>query len=287
MVILEPIGYVHNKCNVSQTPELIKQEVSEVEILPDFAEGLLGIEQSEYIDLVFSFHQEKRTELVTKIRSGETRGVFASRSPRRPNHLGITTVKLKKREGNKLYVEGADALNNSPVLDIKYCDTSIFDQQNVHEAIRVDSPRIDIVRHIMNNDTKALTLKAAQLHGHICPGLALGVMGATLVMQQLHSQGENPMDYTLTVDMQNCPLDGALYVTGCTPGTRRFIPGDHPEDMCFYLRNNDGKGWKVTLKASGREYMNQHLPASLTPAERGLATLTLDPQELLLIEELN
>ncbi|MEI3155670.1 MAG: TrmO family methyltransferase [Odoribacter sp.] len=45
---------------------------------------------------MFSFHQEKRTELLTRRRSGETKGIFASRSPKRPNHLGVTTVKLIK-----------------------------------------------------------------------------------------------------------------------------------------------------------------------------------------------
>ena len=158
MIVLEPIGYVHNNCTTSQAPEFIKQEISEIEILPAYAEGLSGIEQSEFLDLIFSFHQEKRTELLTRIRSGETKGIFASRSPKRPNHLGVTTVKLIKRENNKLYVVGADALNSSPVLDIKYCDTSVLDQYNVHEAIQIDSPRIDIVRHILSNDTQALLL---------------------------------------------------------------------------------------------------------------------------------
>lgn len=286
MIVLEPIGYVHNNCHTSQAPELIKQEISKIEILPEYAEGLLDIEQCEYIDLIFSFHQEKRTELISKIRTGETKGIFASRSPKRPNHLGVTTAKLQKREGNTLYVEGVDALNNSPVLDIKYCDTSILDQQQVHESIRIDSPRMDIVRHIMNNDTRALILKAAQIHGHICPGLALGVMSATQVMQQLHSRQEDPRDYTLTVDMQNCPADGALFVTGCTPGTHRFIQGKQPENMCFYLKNKENKGWKVSLKESGREYMKQHIPENLSPAERGMATLSLDPRELFTIEEI-
>ena len=106
MIVLEPIGFVHNTCTTSQAPEFIKKEISEIEILPEYSEGLQDIEQAEYLDLVFSFHHEKRTKLVTRIRSGEMKGVFASRSPKRPNHLGITTVKLIRREGGKLYVEG-------------------------------------------------------------------------------------------------------------------------------------------------------------------------------------
>ncbi len=286
MIILEPVGYVHNACTTSQVPEFIKKEITEIEILPEYADGLESIEQCEFLDLVFSFHKEKRTDLLTRVRTGEVKGVFASRSPKRPNHLGVTTVKLLRREENRLYIAGADALDGSPVVDIKYCDTSLFDQQEVHQAIRVDSPRIDIVRHIMDNNTRELLLKAALLHGHICPGLALGVMGGTLVMQQLYAKGQDPHDYTLTMEMQNCPVDGVMFVTGCTPGTHRFV-WQNPENMCFYLKDELGKGWKVTLKESNREYINQHVQANLSAADKGLATLNLDVDQIFDMEEIN
>ena len=285
MIILEPIGYVHNACTESQAPELIKKETSEIEILPEYAEGLQHIEQSEYLDLVFAFHREKRTELLTRIRTGETTGVFASRSPRRPNHLGITTVKLIGRQGSTLYVEGADALDGSPVIDIKYCDTSVFEQHQIHDSIRAESPRTDIIRNIMQNDTKELLLKAAQIHGHVCPGLTLGIMGATQVMQQLLAAGEDIRDYTLIAEMQNCPVDGVLFVTGCTPGTNRFIKGA-PGGNCLYIKNKAGKGWKITLLESNRQYIQQHIPENLSPAARGLATLNLDGNQLFSVEQL-
>lgn len=279
MIVLEPVGFVHNSYTDSQTPELIKKEISKIEILPEYAEGLQDIEQAEYIDLVFSFHREKRTELLTRVRSGEIRGIFASRSPKRPNHLGITTVKLKKKEGNTLYVEGADALNGSPVLDIKYCDTSVFDQQHIHRSVQADSPRLDIIRHILSGDTSELLLKAAQLHGHICPGLALGVMGATKILQQLYEEGEEINDYTLTVEMKNCLVDGILFVTGCTPGNHRFIQSDK-DTSCFYLLNSTGKGKRLRLKPSHRNYLKQHLPDDISATEKGFLTLRLDCNEL-------
>lgn len=286
MIVLEPIGYVHNACRISQSPELIKREVSEIDILPEYAEGLQDIEKCDYLDLVFSFHQEKRTELTSRIRSGEVRGVFASRSPRRPNHLGVTTVKLLRREDNKLYVEGADALDGSPVVDLKYCDTSVFDQQDIHNTIRLDSPRVDIVRNIVDNNTQELMLKAAQLHGHVCPGLALGIMGGVKVMNELYVRGDDPRDYKLTMEMQNCPVDGVMFVTGCTPGTHRMTMEGNPENMRFSLVNKDGKGWRVTLKNSNREYINEQLPANLSPAEKGMVVLRLNFDKLFDIEEI-
>lgn len=282
MIALEPIGFVHNACTVSQLPENIKKEISEIEILPPYAEGLSGIEQCEYLDLLFSFHQEKQTELTTRIRTGETKGIFASRSPRRPNHIGVTTIKLLRRDENKLYVEGADALDGSPVIDIKYCDTSLFDQSVVHQSIRQDAPRIDIIRHISDNNLPQLLLQSAQLHGHICPGLALGVMAATRVMQEIYSEQRDPADFTLTLHMQNCPIDGILYVTGLTPGNNRLTL-HYSDEMYFEVKDKKGKGWKVQLSPSNRDYIQHQLPADLSATEKGFTVLNLDFNQLFIL----
>lgn len=85
--------------------------------------------------------------------------------------------------------------------------------------------------------------------------------------------------------MQNCPIDGAMFITGCTPGTHRYQQGD-PENMCFYLKNKAGKGWKVSFDPNNREYMNRHLPADLSTSAKGFATLKLDPHQLFTIETL-
>lgn len=285
MILLKPIGYVHNPCIESMAPELIKKERSEIEILPEYTEGLQEIEACRYLDIVFSFHRNDTVNLIAQTRSGETRGIFATRSPNRPNHVGVTTVKLIKREGNKLHVEGLDALNDTPVLDIKCCDTSLHEQENIHKAIHIGSPRIDIVRAIASGDTEELLLKAAQLHGHICPGLALGVIGATKVMQQIYDQQLDPLDFTLTVEMQNCLVDGIIFVTGCTPGNKRLIIDDQ-DQMCFYLKNKAGEGWKVLLKESNKEYIKKHIPDTLSTSERGFRILKLDSNKLFQVFQL-
>ena len=77
------------------------------------------------IYLLYYFHEAKRTELVvTPFMDSQKRGVFATRSPLRPNHIGISVVKLKTIEGSKLIVEGIDILDGTPLLDIKpYIET--------------------------------------------------------------------------------------------------------------------------------------------------------------------
>ena len=81
MIVLEPIGFVHNTCTTSQAPEFIKKEISEIEILPEYSEGLQDIEQAEYLDLVFSFHHEKRTELALASAVSITRALNTLKIP--------------------------------------------------------------------------------------------------------------------------------------------------------------------------------------------------------------
>jgi len=124
-------------------------------------------------------------------KTGEMRGVFASRSPVRPNRIGITTVRLVSRDGNRLRVTGLDAVDGTPVLDIKSCNTSHLDDvpcgaaDPIHTSLLKSNPRLTIQKHIMAGDTEKLLMMAAQFHGHYCPGLAMGVMAAVHAMRQL------------------------------------------------------------------------------------------------------
>ncbi len=279
MIVSEPIGYVRNRFVESLNPEQIKQEISRIEVLPAYAAGLNGIEEHGYIDIVFMFHREQQMELETRIRSGEVRGVFATRSPRRPNHIGVTTVKLLRREGNVLLVQGADALDGSPLVDIKCCDTSLFGQYSVHQSVQAAYPRADIVRNILEGNSNFLLLQAARFHGHICPGLALGVMSGMAVMQRMLESDQEGGEYLLMVEMQNCSVDGVSFVTGCTAGKKNLLFGDFTKNS-FTIQNQRGKGWEVIFIPSLQEYMARHLPMQLSVVERGFKTLALDQKRL-------
>jgi tRNA-Thr(GGU) m(6)t(6)A37 methyltransferase TsaA len=100
-------------------------EPKEIEIAPGFANGLDGVEEHEHLWILYWMHRladADRRMLQAHARGDTTqpeRGVFALHSPMRPNPIGMTRVRLVKREGNRLLVEGLDALEGSPVLDIK------------------------------------------------------------------------------------------------------------------------------------------------------------------------
>jgi len=88
--------------------------------LKKYQQGLEGIEGFSHIILIYKFHKSKGYSLKVKpFLDEKQRGLFATRYPRRPNQIGLTTVKLLKRKGNTLFVKGIDVINNSPLLDIK------------------------------------------------------------------------------------------------------------------------------------------------------------------------
>ncbi len=92
----------------------------ELEIFPEFAEGLDGLEPGASLIVLFGFHKAGSFHIkVTPPGETEPRGVFASRSPHRPNPIGITVVRLEAREGNVLKVTGLDMVEGTPILDIK------------------------------------------------------------------------------------------------------------------------------------------------------------------------
>jgi formylmethanofuran dehydrogenase subunit E len=120
---LAPIGKVlANPAYDFDTPLLqLKSEAARLLLFPAYEEALLNLRECEYLDVVFYFDRLRGEpfQLSYKTSSGRERGLFASRIPRRPNLIGVTTVKLLEVNGLELLVEGLDALNGTPVLDIK------------------------------------------------------------------------------------------------------------------------------------------------------------------------
>ncbi len=121
---IKPIGIIHSPHNSIEDMPIQPKGALEVEgcviVDEEYAAGLQDLDGFSHIYLLYSFHEAKRIELrVTPFMDKQTRGVFATRSPLRPNHIGISIVKLIRVEGNKLFVEGIDVLDETPLLDIK------------------------------------------------------------------------------------------------------------------------------------------------------------------------
>jgi len=115
-ITLRPIGVAY------RTDE---ENVMRIEVSAEYAEALDGIEKLTHINVLYWMHrltEKNRGKLKVHPRGDLNRpltGVFATRSPVRPNPIGLTRVELLKRKGNVLFVKGLDALDGSPVIDIK------------------------------------------------------------------------------------------------------------------------------------------------------------------------
>ena len=121
-VIYRPIGYVENAFAEPAAPDVIASAEARIILDPTLAEGLEGVEEGQQLMVIFHFHRSSGYELRQHPR-GDTsrprRGVFALRSPHRPNPIGVTIVEVLAVEGNTLRVRGLDVINGTPVLDLK------------------------------------------------------------------------------------------------------------------------------------------------------------------------
>ena len=124
MFSMRPIGYVKSPYrNTAEVPRGLgaKHEAEGVlEILPEFETGLTDIDGFSHLFVLWLFDRSGGYELIgTPPSDNRPHGVFATRSPRRPNPIGLTVVELLARNGSGLRVRGVDMLDGTPILDIK------------------------------------------------------------------------------------------------------------------------------------------------------------------------
>ena len=123
-IAFTPIGVVHTPyTQIAGMPiqSVAAQHVAgTVELEPAFAGGLKDIEGFSHLWLFVYFHRSEGFALeVTPFMDDRPHGVFATRSPMRPNPIGLTVVELLRRDGRRLHVRGVDMLDGTPILDIK------------------------------------------------------------------------------------------------------------------------------------------------------------------------
>ncbi len=133
---IRPIGVIRSPYRtVEEAPFQGRFSVqeAELEIYEDFAAGLKDVEASRYLIVLYWGHLADRDVLQTVTPWGpELRGVFACRSPARPNPVEFCVVELLRREGNRLVVRGIDAVDGSAIVDIKPYSAKI---DSVPEAV--------------------------------------------------------------------------------------------------------------------------------------------------------
>ena len=134
MFTSRPIGYVRtpykDTSEVPKGPGAKHDADGVLKILPEFEPGLTDIEGFSHLFVLWEFDRSRDFELFASP-PFDTRphGDFATRSPRRPNPIGLTVVELRRRDGTEVHVHGVDMLDGTPILDIKPYLSSIPTEQ--------------------------------------------------------------------------------------------------------------------------------------------------------------
>lgn len=121
---MRPIGLIHSPYSEKEeTPiqgAIRPDGEGRVEVFPEYVDGLKDIEGFSHLFLLYAFDRAGAIELVRPtFLDDEPHGLFASRHPARPNGIGLTIVRLVRRDGPILHVRGIDTLDRTPLLDIK------------------------------------------------------------------------------------------------------------------------------------------------------------------------
>ncbi len=121
---ITPIGVIHTPFNNLEgmpiQPSGAADVIGSIVIDKAYEEGLQDLEGFSHIILLYHFHRSKGYDLMVKpFLDDQKRGLFSTRAPRRPNPIGLSIVRLVKREENLLMIQGIDVLNNTPLIDIK------------------------------------------------------------------------------------------------------------------------------------------------------------------------
>ncbi len=124
-IVYRPIGIIHTPFKRGEKPPPPQgmyepESAGYVDVFPEYSDGLKDLDGFSHLVFLFHFHLSTDYELVCYPRGDrELRGVFATRSPRRPNPIGCSVVELVKVENTRLYVRRVDMYDETPLLDIK------------------------------------------------------------------------------------------------------------------------------------------------------------------------
>jgi tRNA-Thr(GGU) m(6)t(6)A37 methyltransferase TsaA len=135
-IVYRPIGIIHSPFHdLAEMPVQPGEDLrapGTVEVFEEFEAGLKDLEGFSHIILIYHFHQVLGGRLlVTPFLDTQTRGVFATRAPTRPNPIGLSIVRLVSIQGNILSVDHLDTLDGTPLLDIKPYIPAIEPQEDI------------------------------------------------------------------------------------------------------------------------------------------------------------
>lgn len=178
-IYIKPVGFVRSKLkNTSSIPMSGTDAI--IEIDSQYRAALHGISEFSHLWIISWFHLASRNVLVAQnpkiSKFAKSAGVFALRSPSRPNPIALSLVRLKKVDGNRLYISGYDGIDGTPVLDIKPYNEIDIVFSPITAYYRISS--VELRKELMKKEALAH-------HQEDCVYLNIGVRMALLVEERL------------------------------------------------------------------------------------------------------
>jgi len=226
-MVLKPVGVVHSPIRARDDMP-IRGVDAELEIYEPYVDALSGVDGNTHLILQCWLHEADRRVLKAVPRkisaSLPEQGVFSLRSPARPNPVSVTVVKLLRRYGRYVFVSGADAIEGTPILDIKPYQAGmdcIFSAKN--------PDRTQKIKKMAPGEYKySLVHEALNFHGERCTGLALavrmGIVANMMLKRDLRSDGIG-----IIIGKNPCISDSLIGITGARLGNGRLLYNLRPK----------------------------------------------------------
>jgi tRNA-Thr(GGU) m(6)t(6)A37 methyltransferase TsaA len=188
-----------------------------VEIFPEYADGLRHLQKHSHVWIIAWLHEADRDRLLVTPRGVSDRseaglhGVFAVRSPTRPNPLAMTVARIEKIEGTRIHVDRLDFIDGTPVVDVKPYFRSrdaVYSARNLQIG-RPRSPEAML---------ESLVYQAENFHGERCGGLALGARIVAHLRSTYFEYAEVTGIVARVPQASGCLIDVVMALTGATPG---------------------------------------------------------------------
>ena len=263
---LTAIGKIEAVPENQETSPPIRRDQCLICLKPGFSLGLEDLPEGVYIQALIAPARPAQDALATSSDRGRNKGTFITRHALQPSGLQVVTLRLLGIEANELWVEGPSLRPGSPVYDLMPLipaldapEVRLEDQEQLEL-----NPRQDFVRSICAGDRARLLVKAAEIHGHFCPGVAVGVMAALYGLRSLGVETQVfdgiMEDLLAIVELNACFVDGIQAVSGCTLGNNALIYRDLGRMAVTFTRRGLGKGFRVRLRADFKDLVNRLAP---------------------------
>ena len=138
-IVYKPIGIIHTPYTEKENTPIqgcfAPENEGQVEIYPEYVEGLKNVAEFSHLILLYHFHEAGCSQLIAKpFLDKDVKGIFAIRYFTRPNPIGLSVVRLLEIKGNILHIGEVDMLNGTPLLDIKPYVTRFDVRENVQDG---------------------------------------------------------------------------------------------------------------------------------------------------------